>query len=572
MILSYQRARVLFLFFLLFTSVVFSQNDSLAIFKEKNLSEQDRYLKERVNSLQNMKRYITTFLEQATKKNDTHYIAKSYYYKQRVHRSSKAYTEAHTFIDKAILLAQESKKDSLLGSFFHAKGAIFYFQSNYTKALDYYLKANEIMRTNNSVENQLTLKFDIATIKLKVRKTEEAFADCKKIIHSYDSLVSLKPDSRFLKERFIKMLNNTADWHTKENMYAKAIELYSRSLSVNKTPNYIFGKCVAIGGIGNVYTAQKKYVLAIEKLNKALEISTTDTKSKLIIPYLLLDKGKCLFGLEKYTEALQNLEEAVQIIQAKDLKFVGLDETYQFLAKTHVKLGNHETATEVYDQYIERKNLSADKRFELYQTIFEGYDLKNVEHRADKAEETSNLFKNYFTQTIVIATSLIFLAIIFFISYRNRQKQKLAKFHKLISVLKAKEAATNESKSTGYDYVLSDEKASKILDNLAILEAKLFFLDKKYNLTTLAKKCNTNSSYLSKVINTHKGKTFSEYITDMRISYVLSALKEDKKLRSYTIQSIAEEIGFKKSESFSKAFKKRTGLNPSFYIKNLENV
>ena len=136
--------------------------------------------------------------------------------------------------------------------------------------------------------------------------------------------------------------------------------------------------------------------------------------------------------------------------------------------------------------------------------------------------------------------------------------------------LKTKEIKTTEIISTGY--VLSDEKAAKILDNLAALEAKLFFLDKKYNLTTLAKKCNTNSSYLSKVINTHKGKTFSEYITDMRITYVLSALKDDKKLRSYTIQSIAEEIGFKKSESFSKAFKKRTGINPSFYIKNLKNV
>jgi AraC-like DNA-binding protein len=355
-------------------------------------------------------------------------------------------------------------------------------------------------------------------------------------------------------------------------MYEKALGLYAKSFSLNETIDYISGRCIAIGGKGNVYTAQKKYELAIISIDKALKISTSDNDLRLITPFLLLDKGKCYYGLKRYEEALQSLTNVAEIIQEENLNFIGLDETYQLLAKTQVKLGNHEEATAVYDQYIERNNFSTEKRFELHQTIFEGYDLKNVEHRADKAEEISNLFKKYFTQTIVIAILLALITIFFFVYYRNKQKQKLAKFHKLISALNAKEVATNKSKPTDYDYVLSDEKASIILDNLTILETKLFFLDKKYNLTTLAKKCNTNSSYLSKVINVYKRKTFSEYMADMRITYVLNALKNDKKLRSYTIQSIAEEIGFKQSESFSKAFKKRTGFNPSFYIKNLDNL
>jgi AraC-like DNA-binding protein len=568
MILSYQR--MLFLFFLLFTSIVCSQHDSLAVFKEKKLSEQHDYLKEYIDSSQNMEAYITAFLDRAIEKKDTLYIAKSYYFTQRIHRNSRAYTQAYSAIDTAISLAKKSQNDSLLGSFYHAKGAVFFIQSNTTEALDYYLKANEIMQTKGTYENLLVLQFDIATIKSKSRNTKETLAEFERITYAYDSLLAVKPDSRLLKKRCIKMLNSTAKWYTEEGMYSKAIELYSKSLLLNETSDLIREKCVAIAGKGNAYTAQKEYKKAILKLEEALEISTKNPDLHLITPFLLLDKGKCLFGLKKYEEALPVFMEVDRIIQTKNLKFDELDETYQFLAKTHVKLGNHETASEVYNQYIERNSLSTEKRFELYQTIFEGYDLKNVEYRADKAEETSNLFKRYFTQTIVIASLLIFFAIIFFIYYRNRQKQKLAKFHKLISTLKAKE--TNESKSTGYDYVLSDEKASKILDNLAILEAKLFFLDKKYNLTTLAKKCNTNSSYLSKVINKYKEKTFSEYMADLRISYVLNALKIDKKLRSYTIQSIAEEIGFKQSESFSKAFKKRTGFNPSFYIKNLENV
>ncbi|MFK7747038.1 MAG: helix-turn-helix domain-containing protein [Kordia sp.] len=547
-----------------------NNQDSLAIFKEKKLSEQHLFIKERLNSAKDIQLYITVFSNNATAQKDTLHIAKSYYFKYRFFRKVKVYAKAHTAIDKAILLAKHSKKDSLLGSFFHAKGATFFIQSNYKDALAYYLKAYDVMRIKGSVANRLALEFDIATIKLRVRKTEEALAEFDKIIHSYDSLLTAKSNSRFLRIRFIKILNNTAKSYTKEAMYEKAIALYTKSLLLNETTNYLSGKCIAIGGKGNVYTFEKKYEKALEKLNNALEISTVNSELHLITPFLLLDKGKCLFGQKKYAEALKVFAETDSIIQAKQLNFLDLDETYRFFAKTHVQLGNHEKATAIYDQYIERKNLNADKRFELYQTIFKGYDLKNVEHRAEEATKASNLFKSYFSKAILVITVLVIATIIFFLYDRNRQKKKFAKFHALIAELKAKEVNVTEIQPKGY--VLSDEKATKILHNLETLEAKLFFLDKKYNLSTLAKKCNTNSSYLSKVINQYKEKTFSEYMIDMRITYVLNALKNDKKLRSYTIQSIAEEIGFKKSESFAKAFKKRTGFNPSYYIKSLEKL
>ncbi|MEM6684869.1 MAG: helix-turn-helix domain-containing protein [Bacteroidota bacterium] len=544
--------------------------DSLAVFKEKNISEQYAFVKEHLNTTKNITPYIDALLNAAKAQKDTSFIAQSYYLKHRIYRKFKSYANAHSTIDSAIVFAQLSKKDSLLGSFFHAKGATFYIESKYTEALDFYLKAYDVMRITGTISNRLTLEFDIATIKLKVGKTTEALAKFDKIINSYDSLINIKSDSRFLKIRFAKMLNNTAKSYTDVVMYDRAIALYTKSLQLSTSTDYLSGKCIAIGGTGNVYTAQKQYEKALEKLDEALTISTSHKELHLITPFLWLDKGKCLFGLEKFEDALQYFAQTDQMIQEKELNFVGLDETYQWLAKTYVKLGNHEKATEVYDQYIERKDLSTDRRFELYKTIFEEYDLKNVEYRADKAEETSNLFKNYFSQAIVAIVLVVIGAILFFVYYRNRQKVKLAKFHSVIEALKEKEVSTLDVSPKGY--VLSDEKAAKILDNLAKLEAKLFFLDKKYNLSTLAKKCNTNSSYLSKVINQYKKKTFSEYMIDMRIDYVLNALKDDKKLRSYTIQSIAEEIGFKKSESFAKAFKKRTGFNPSYYIKSLDNL
>ncbi|WP_046755024.1 helix-turn-helix domain-containing protein, partial [Kordia jejudonensis] len=52
----------------------------------------------------------------------------------------------------------------------------------------------------------------------------------------------------------------------------------------------------------------------------------------------------------------------------------------------------------------------------------------------------------------------------------------------------------------------------------------------------------------------------------------LEKLKEDKLFRSYDIKSIASELGFKSPDSFSRAFKNKTGIYPSYYIKNINKI
>ena len=55
----------------------------------------------------------------------------------------------------------------------------------------------------------------------------------------------------------------------------------------------------------------------------------------------------------------------------------------------------------------------------------------------------------------------------------------------------------------------------------------------------------------------------------MRINHTLDILQSDATIQKYTIKAIANEVGFKNAESFSNAFYKKTGLKPSYYIKEL---
>ena len=76
---------------------------------------------------------------------------------------------------------------------------------------------------------------------------------------------------------------------------------------------------------------------------------------------------------------------------------------------------------------------------------------------------------------------------------------------------------------------------------------------------------------MSKIINHYQKKTFTYYINDLRIDYVVNRLKEDISFRKYTIEAIGKEAGFKTSRAFSEGFKKKTGLYPSYFISKLNS-
>jgi YesN/AraC family two-component response regulator len=68
---------------------------------------------------------------------------------------------------------------------------------------------------------------------------------------------------------------------------------------------------------------------------------------------------------------------------------------------------------------------------------------------------------------------------------------------------------------------ISIEKGKmKILEKLMVLEKRLDYLKPDFTQQT-AKKIKTNTSYLSSVVNNHYNKSFSEYLNELRIKYVI---------------------------------------------------
>jgi len=163
------------------------------------------------------------------------------------------------------------------------------------------------------------------------------------------------------------------------------------------------------------------------------------------------------------------------------------------------------------------------------------------------------------------ALILSLIAISGLLYYFIRQRVYKRRFENLIAKKNLPENSNSESHND-----ISVKVVEDILKHLESFERNKEYLSSKISLNSLSKNFNTNSNYLSKIINLRMGKNFSQYINDLRVKFALDELKRNTKFRKYTIKAIAQECGFNSAESFTRAFYKQHKIYPSYYIKKLE--
>ncbi len=174
----------------------------------------------------------------------------------------------------------------------------------------------------------------------------------------------------------------------------------------------------------------------------------------------------------------------------------------------------------------------------------------NEQRQAAAAAETRSEQRQ-----LVAAIGVLTLLLIAYSGYRFRGK-------------KPEEKLSDLEQAKGI--IISDKTEEEILEKLRKFEKSGLFLDPQLRLAGLAKKLDTNTRYLSSVINTSKAKSFNGYINSLRIGFILNKLNSDPRYRTYKISYLAQESGFISQSSFATAFKEVTGETPSTYIKKIK--
>ena len=102
-----------------------------------------------------------------------------------------------------------------------------------------------------------------------------------------------------------------------------------------------------------------------------------------------------------------------------------------------------------------------------------------------------------------------------------------------------------------------------IASNLnALMHAEKFYKNPDLSLAKLSKHLNIKPYLLTKCLNHHFEKKFSDYINELRIEELKQLLRNPENSK-FTLLSLAFEAGFNSKASFNRAVKKVTGKSPS---------
>lgn len=120
--------------------------------------------------------------------------------------------------------------------------------------------------------------------------------------------------------------------------------------------------------------------------------------------------------------------------------------------------------------------------------------------------------------------------------------------------------------------ILTDEQKRSLMATLTdLMESREDFCEPDFSIDTLASLADTNTRYVSQVINDVYGENFRTFLNSYRIQKAMERMNDRVNYGNYTIKAIAQSVGYKSQANFINVFTKTTGLKPSTYMKLLKD-
>lgn len=468
------------------------------------------------------------------------------------------------YIDSCITYANTQKDDALLIKAISHKGKTYFTFGKFNDAITYYLQLDSLARKTKNIRYQIFSNHSIGTIKNIMgdhKGATELFLKNKEII-------TPTMEERNYHTLYLNMLIGLVSAYTyfdidKAAAYLPELKKVSLQIDDKDALSYYF----SLKGIVNY--KRKEYDEALATLAKADSLVSALGIQRNLYPVYRF-RGKTYYEKKMFPEAIAAFE-AIKTLQ-KEIEFDDFQyrEVLSLLANSYEQIDSTEKALENYrlaHNYSYTDTIQEAIRY----TILKEYDKKTLESKIETLRIKSNEKTKQNISLWFISAGLLVSLVILLLIFKKQQRDNRQKFDDLLQKLASEDIKKEPEESTS-KFQISNEKITKILEGLEKFEASNAFLQQNTSLVTVAKKLNTNTTYLSQIVNEQKGMTFKNYITELRINYVLHKLKNDKVMRSYTIKAIAKELGFRSEGAFSRAFKKQTGIYPSFFIKNLTAI
>ncbi|WP_175392730.1 helix-turn-helix domain-containing protein [Aquimarina megaterium] len=473
------------------------------------------------------------------------------------------------YADSIIVMANKFPDENYFAKGHLVKGNQFYLQRNFKKSLDNYLNAYEFATKINDQKLIHSINHVIGLLKSRVGNYDEALKIFRENYKYYSK--SYSAQNYDVEPYYMASVFTLSDAYRRINQLDSASFFNNLGYNKSSLSNNLRYKNYFIFNEGINQYSKKNYTATIDSLSIVLPY-LVKINDKPNMAYANSFLGKAFYKIGNTSIAIDYLKKVDEIYFLTNDIHPELRDSYEILINHFKVKGDKEKQLEYIEKLLDLDSTLLENYKYLWEKINKSYDTSNLTH--EKELIIKSLKKENELSVVLILTLMLlsFVAIIFWIQNSKKKKIYKQRFKELINsdINQRKEIKKNdltkiETKSIGF----SDEIVNNILECLTDFEKSNDFTKSNITISRLAENFNTNSRYLSKVINIYKKKNFNNYINDLRINFAIEKLKKEKQFRNYTIKAISDEIGYGKAESFSKAFYKRTGIYPSFFIKQL---
>lgn len=281
-----------------------------------------------------------------------------------------------------------------------------------------------------------------------------------------------------------------------------------------------------------------------------------------------LNYGSYLIDKGMPRQAVDVLEKGLDFIDRRNNAFYRY-QLYQRLSEAYEAAGQPGKALAYYRDYHHEYdsifNIERERAINELRVQYE-YEKQEKELRDRKLDLLHERHK--LNATVFAVAVLAVLLVVLTVAYRRktmRYRQIVRQQWEILCKERRLDEMSDRLAEESQKYTvssLSDEKGQRLFQEFEMLmKSEKIYCERDVTIDKIAKRLGTNRSYLSQAINANGGMTFSQLMNSYRIDEARRILSDRN--NDIQIKTLAYELGFASSETFSASFRKSIGMLPS---------
>jgi len=489
-------------------------------------------------------------------------------------------TKSLQFINEALQLSEQlTYQKGTATANFHL-GRYYYLTGKYDEGVKYFIKSIEQFGKIGEEDTKFLAMNNLAVSYAIMAKFREAIEMFKKLIPLAEKI---NPE-----KNLVSLYINMGNCYNGLGDFKSAEENFRSSYKLTRNKN-IFLNAASANNLSLALLNQNKLKEALPFAGEAYHYSKELHENELMLE-AMTNLANIYHKMGQNQKAIELTFEGIKIADSIEAKL----QKQNFLGNLYLyneALGNYKESLDYYKKYSAMKdsllNESTQNEILKLNTQFETERKEKELILKNKEIEEKNLVITFafvlFVAVTILLTIIGYLYRKRYLAFKNlvqlnidiiKKEKKLNAIKTFLAESKSVKFDTREQLQAIYEDLdsekykyssLSDSKKIELVEKLnKFMNEDKVYLHKDISLEKLAAMMDVNAKYFSQIIHEVHNTNFANFVNEYRINDAKSYLS-DRNYDYLSMEGIGDLSGFYSKQSFNSAFKKLTGMTPSFY-------